>query len=322
MTGRPWVADFRDLWTDNYTYSRNGPVRRAIDRWIEQAILTTADAVSAVTPEQTRILSEHVPAQAGKFTCVTNGVDLEDFEWIDRRRARAKCHGPADWFVLTFVGRLRSTVVSDGLIRGIGRFVRQLPSQDERFELRVVGDVSDDLRARFADSGVAIRATGYVQHDRAIEEMVSADALLLLAPHGPNAHTGLTAKVFEYLAAARPILFVGPGQSEACQLVERCSAGVRAEGDAAAVQAALTELWRRWKSGTLPPACASDWLGQFTREHLARRLAGVLDRVHRGQRRRKESATEPPRVRARHGGQETAPLPVGFPAFRPEGSVR
>jgi glycosyltransferase involved in cell wall biosynthesis len=306
MSGRPWVADFRDLWTDNYTYAKPGPVRRAIDRCVEQVILTAADAVSAVTPEQTRILSAHVPAQAGKFTCVTNGVDLEDFERVDRRRARATWHGPADRFVLTFTGRLRSTLVSDGLVRGIGRFFRQIPSQDQRFELRVVGDVSDDLLAQFVQAGVPTRATGYVPHDRAIGEMVSADALLLLAPHGPNAHTGLTAKVFEYLAAARPILFVGPGQSEVCQLVDRGRAGVRADDDAAAVQAALTELWRRWESGALSSGCASDRLRPFTREHLAKRLAGVLDRVHRGQRRRTGSATEPPLVRARHRGQETA----------------
>jgi glycosyltransferase involved in cell wall biosynthesis len=281
VTGLPWVADFRDLWTDDYAYARRSPWRRRIESRLERALLRRANAVVAVTPSQTRILGRHVPEQPEKFVCITNGVDTDDFAGIDPRQARRALHGPAERFVLTFAGWFLSDRVDAGLVDGLGRFARWARAQSGSFEFRVVGAISEDMSRRFVDAGVPLTATGYLPHDEAIGQMLAADVLLLPAPAGANAETLMPGKAFEYLAAGRPILLVGPPDGEVQRLVRDCDAGVCVESQCEAVCAALTDLWRQWRSGHPRPGCAPDRLQPFTREHLAGRLAEVLDHTCR-----------------------------------------
>ena len=62
-TGLPWVADFRDLWTDDYRYREPSAKRRAAHRRLEQEILDSADVVVGVTPTQTEILIKGIDKQ-------------------------------------------------------------------------------------------------------------------------------------------------------------------------------------------------------------------------------------------------------------------
>ena len=281
VTGLPWVADFRDLWTDDYCYTDRSRARRWLERNIEQAILQRADAVVAVTQSQARVLGRHVPRHSKKVVCISNGVDYEDFAHLDRDRVWQARHGATDRFVLTFAGWFLSDRVDEGLIEGLGRFARRAHERDGRFEFRVVGTMSEEMSRRFSKAGVTPSATGYLPHDEAIEHMIGADVLLLPAPTGPNADSLMPGKVFEYLAAGRPILLVGPTDGEVQRLVRRCRAGVCVESNPDAVAEALTELWRKWRGGRLPGGCAPDLLRPFTREHLAGRLAEVLNHVRR-----------------------------------------
>jgi len=132
---------------------------------------------------------------------------------------------------------------------------------------------------RLAKVGVPLAATGFLPHGQAIEHMLSADALLLLTPTGHNAATLTTGKVYEYLAAGRPILLIGPRDSVARQLIDRFNVGFCATPEEDQVLAALKNLWEAWKGNTLPDRCRQEDLHPFTREHLAGQLAGILERV-------------------------------------------
>jgi glycosyltransferase involved in cell wall biosynthesis len=78
----PWVADFRDLWTDDYRYRAPSPQRRAAYRQLEQEVLEAADIVIVVSERQRRILADHMPAKRDKFITITNGFDPDDFAGV------------------------------------------------------------------------------------------------------------------------------------------------------------------------------------------------------------------------------------------------
>src|SRR5439155_9020565 len=80
-----------------------------------------------------------------------------------------------------------------------------------------------------------------------------SDVLLLLIPEAGGRGRGvLSGKVFEYLAAERPILAVVPPDGAAAELIQETHAGVVAPPeDVDAIRAALTGLVERHRAGTL-----------------------------------------------------------------------
>ena len=110
-----------------------------------------------------------------------------------------------------------------------------------------------------------------------------SDALLLLIPDAGGRGRGvLSGKVFEYLAAERPILAAVPPEGAAAELIEETGAGiVAAPDDVPALTRALTELHARWAAGTLDGTVLSpedrERLGRGARvEELAEVLRGLV----------------------------------------------
>jgi glycosyltransferase involved in cell wall biosynthesis len=109
-----------------------------------------------------------------------------------------------------------------------------------------------------------------------------SDALLLLIPDAGGRGQGvLSGKVFEYLAAERPILAAVPPEGAAADLIRETGAGVVAPADdVPALTAALSELYARWRTGALngTPLSSDDRerLGRAARvEELAEVLRGL-----------------------------------------------
>ncbi len=273
-TGRPWVSDYRDLWTDDcwYPFSR-GPIwRRSADRWLQRRFLEAADAMVGVSPDQTRILSDHVPHRRDRFTTIYNGVDLDDFgELVPSAPVRS------ERFVLAHVGRFTRERVKDEMLEGFARFARYLNDDRYRFELRIVGQMPAELRRAVQETGICCEARGYASHRDAVQEMTSADALLLQYPHETNADTAISGKLFEYFAAGRPILMIGPAGSATRRLVESFEAGIGTDMRADDVCAALRRYWELWNSDRMPRGCERWRLQGFTRRELAGELASVFD---------------------------------------------
>lgn len=273
LTDLPWVADFRDLWTDDYRYNEPSSRERASHRRLEQQFLEAADAVIGVSDRQTRILGDHMPMLRHKFTTITNGFDHADF-------AKPRSSGPADGsFVLAHVGRFDRWRAVESWFGGLRRFVAKLGLRADRFVLRIVGHASETMRARLRATGARCFFTGYVSHNEAIREMRAASALLLSVPDGPNADSVIPAKLFEYLASRRPILVVGPPGGECDKIVSACEAGVSAHFDEGRIASALESLFSAREAGREMSGCRSDRLAPFERGMLAGKLAAVLRRV-------------------------------------------
>ncbi len=273
-TNLPWVADFRDLWTDDYRYQEESEPTRAAHRRLEQQVLEKADAVIGVSDRQTAVLASHVPASSHKFLTITNGFDPDDFQ-----NGVAESGGRGERFVLSHVGRFDRWRIDEEWWAGLARFVERLGRDRQRFVLRMVGPVADWIHKRVLETGAEAELIGVVSHDHAVQEMRSADSLFLAVPVGHNAESVIPAKLFEYLAARRPILVVGPKGGECEHLVRRYKAGLAVGADAKAISDALGTMYDRWKTGNPMKGCRERYLEPFSRVGLTRNLASVLDRV-------------------------------------------
>ena len=123
--------------------------------------------------------------------------------------------------------------------------------------VRFVGDFRSTDR-EWADAGIGdrIELIPYAPHRRSLELQRDSEALLLLIPEAGGRGNGvLCGKVFEYLAAERPILAVVPPDGAAADLIRNADAGVVvAPDDIDGIAAALRELRERWRAGGLEQA--------------------------------------------------------------------
>lgn len=296
-TNLPWVADFRDLWTDDYRYAPHNGVQRNADLALEREILDCAEAVIGVSPRQTSILASHARRTAERFFTIYNGYDPDDFRGVRRQRPV-----DGDW-VLAHVGRLDRWRALPAWFDGLRAFLDHDPNARSRCVLRVVGHASTAMREKLATTGARCDLHGYQSHGAAIQHLHDADALLLPVPEGPNADSVIPAKLFEYLASKRPALVVGPVGGECEGIVRRCQAGITVPFESMRVAEGLRTLFEEWKRLPASTQGTDPVPVEFSRPAQAQRLVAILERV---------SAVAAPRTAPRvervHAPRERVPI--------------
>jgi glycosyltransferase involved in cell wall biosynthesis len=140
----------------------------------------------------------------------------------------------------------------------------------------VLGKFQSDPRIRSL-----VNFHGFVSQKQALSEMLAADALLLYIPSGQNTDSVFTGKIFEYLGSGKPILAIVPPQGIAAQTVLRAKTGLVADYmDIPGIAANLKKFYDMWETDSLEElAPDTDYVATFTREKLAAKLAGLIDRV-------------------------------------------
>ena len=261
-TGVRWVADLRDSFL---TPDRRRHVRG--ERRLARLVARHADAIVTAT----RGIGDEMRALAprGPVEVIENACDFEDFEGLGYR--------PGERFRLTHTGSFVSR-------REVRTFFEALARTNGTTVARFVGGLraADEPLIRELDLGDRLEVVPFQPHDRTLALQRDSEALLLLlVDAGEAGRKILSAKVFEYLAAGRPILAVVPPDGEAAALVRETGAGVVvAPDDVDGIARAIRELERRWRAGELGAVELSPELRErLSRRERAERLERLLERV-------------------------------------------
>ncbi len=269
--GLRWLADMRDPWTDIYYYKdlHHTPLAAWLDARYERQVLTQADAVLVTSPETERLFRAKVPGlAAGKIHVLPNGYDAPDFGQPSRP--------PADRFRITHTGTITELYHLDGLLGALAGAMKRHPAVP--VQLRFVGQVSAELRAQISAAGLG-EVTEYqpfVPHAASVAELLQATVLLMAIPDVPRNRGILPGKIFEYLAANKPVLCVGPAGSDADKLLQECGAGQALPyADAALMSGILDALLHQWAiNPNLDLPAASH--GRYARRALTGQLAAIV----------------------------------------------
>lgn len=273
----PWIADYRDLWNvdADTMYDRKG-LMGVIKGRTERNVLATADALVAVSDPWASRLRARYPSKP--VYSITNGFDHEEVATGDRKLSSK--------FTITHTGilykgrrdpsllleALRDLVdsgeidMSDLLLRFYGQPEAFMPPLLQRYRL---------------ESATELRPS--VPRSEMLALQRESQILLVLNWAGQTENGGHTGKVFEYLAAGRPILAHGGVRGVLAGLLEETQAGVHVESKDE-MRGVLLQAYREYKRyGQVSYKGKLEAIERYSQREMARKYARVLG-VHAPQR--------------------------------------
>ncbi len=270
-SGLPWIADYRDLWSDNHWDTRVSPFRTA-ERLLERKVLRRAALLTSVGP----VWAQRLAAVHDKPTeVIYNGFDPADYPTASP---------PDDEFSLTYVGSLyypdqnpEPLLEALVLLKGKGILDAQ------RFTIRFLGTEPGPLSRRFQHYGVEqwVDFAPPVPHAESLAVQSTSTALLYLGWRYPT-EGFISAKIFEYMGADRPVLAVGPSGGPISEILRECGVA-----DLSDRPAKIAERLERWiheftADGRLRSKTDRSAVNKYTRRAQTERLARLLDRITSG----------------------------------------
>lgn len=276
-TGIPWVADFRDLWTQNH-YIRHTLPRTLIERRLEMKTLRDADLLVTVSSP----LAHRLQQLHGKPTeVITNGYDEDDYSGDQPPLT--------PYFSLTYTGQIYAGKRDPSLVfAAVKELVEEKAVASGTFRIRFFGPEGDQVFVNTLAKQHGIQEyvvhEGRVDYQEAILRQRESTALLLLNWNVPEEKGVYTGKLFEYLGARRPILAIPRVNGVVGKLISEANAGIVA-GTKQEIVRALEGWYDQFMGNQAVPYDGIETvIRQFTRRAQTEKLAELFDRlaVNRG----------------------------------------
>ncbi|HZK26851.1 MAG TPA: glycosyltransferase family 4 protein [Thermoclostridium sp.] len=273
----PWVADFRDEWTNNafvkaYNYL---PYRVKKEKALERQVFEYSDAIVINTPVMRDNSVKDNPDLAQKFHVIPNGFDVEDFKGIqvgDIKNSK---------FTLTYTGLIYGNTSPETVFAAVKQLKDQGAIDLSDICLRFIGRFKlEDLEkmARGYDLQDVVEFLPYMPHRDSISNLMNSDAVLLILGKGTDAiYTG---KLMEYINTNKPILATIPENGAAAKLISETKTGL--VSDCEDVQATarnfkiLYDNWRQDKEAFNPD---KQKVSQYERQELTKKLADIFNKL-------------------------------------------
>jgi len=278
-TGLPWVADLRDLWSEDQFRPRTFLSRR-IARHLERSVLKKADSVIIVTEGWAKLLSRSAGISAENIRVVTNGFDDEDFN------IQAD---PPEKFTISYTGKLNGAHQDPEIFfQGLRAAIADGTVERDKIAVRfyVHGYNAADIKrlALRHDLAGVVEERGRLKYPEAVKTILSSSALLFVCwTGGGSGDFWHSAKIFDYIGSRRPIICLGGGDTAPARLIKKLRCGLVA-GDAAEMAAAIKRYYGQYLRDRALPLAGADIpaMRSYTRFGKTKELAAIFGELLTG----------------------------------------
>ncbi|NVJ89738.1 MAG: glycosyltransferase [Flavobacteriaceae bacterium] len=263
----PWIADFRDPWSNLYYQNEFKQLRFAKNknRQLEKSVLKSADCILTVSNS----LQKEFSKVAKRVEVITNGFDDEVLNSSEISLDKK--------FSISYIGLLPKQSNPKNLFKVLQTLIKKVDGFKQDLQLNFVGDISDEIKNDIQGLGLIDNSKfhGYVSHKEAINFQKSSQVLLLLIPNVENSQGILTGKLFEYLTSIRPILALSSSKGDLAEILNETKAGkLFSYKDTEDLEQEILSLYELYKKGAL--GIRSKNIEKFHRKNLTKDLSELI----------------------------------------------
>lgn len=179
----------------------------------------SADAVITIGRDMSEVIARKIPARADKITLIENWADYPLIERIARDQSMIPSMGLSNRITIQYAGNI-------GRAQGLLEFVHLVSAaqnNDVRYVFRGSGALSNALREATEGRESFILEGSYPRSEQS-QILGACDIALVIL--GPDMYgLGVPSKAYNILASGKPLLFLGPKDSEIYRLVKSHNIG-------------------------------------------------------------------------------------------------
>lgn len=268
----PWLADFRDPWTniDFYKELHLTFFADKIHHKLEKSVVLEADAVTTVSES---MLQEYKAIKKKNVFKIYNGYDHTDYPYDQNPTLDEQ-------FTISHFGVVPPSRNCPGLWRAMKMLIDNYPDFAHRFKVVFYGQVDASVIKDIEKLGLQkhFEFKGFVSHSKVTELQKKSQVLLLLVNNTPNSQGIVTGKIFEYMASKRPVLAIGPKGGDLDDLIKITNSGILLPFDD---ELKIFEGLKWYMEGF-----NNHWIGfnpknteGYSRKELTRKLVGVMNNI-------------------------------------------
>jgi glycosyltransferase involved in cell wall biosynthesis len=261
-----WFADFRDPWTTigYHKALKLSPSAEKKHKALEREVLNSADTI-IVTSKTTKTEFEAITSKP--IEVITNGYDVEKIEkqTLDEE------------FTLAHIGSFLSERNPRILWKALKELIKENKDFKNDFRLKLIGAVSQEVLDTISEFKLNdyVQNLGYVSHQEAVEHQRKSQVLLLIEINSEDTKSIIPGKLFEYMVSERPIIAIGPEDSDFAEIITSTNTGVFFTYDEKEkLKALLLKYYQEYQNQNLKVHAVG--LQQYSRKSLTAHLAKIL----------------------------------------------
>ncbi len=268
--GVKWIADFRDPWTTIGYHKELKLTKIAKQKHIdlERKVLQTADQIIVTS----KVTKEEFQEKTGQpIAVITNGYDVEKTEVITLDKK----------FTLAHIGSLLAKRNPEVLWKVLKELISENVDFAKHFQLKLVGAVSENVLKSVEIHGLSknLHKAGYVSHNEAIKMQKESQLLLLIEIDSEETKCIIPGKLFEYMVSKRPIVALGPKDSDVEKIIIETNTGNYFNySDYENLKSVILTHFKAFQENTLQSHAIG--LQKYSRRELTRELAALMEIVN------------------------------------------
>lgn len=283
----PWIADYRDTWTQNIDAS-NYLLKKKWESFFEKKYLENARLITTVSQVFKKNISSLLPSK--EYRIIPNGYDSE---YVDNAEKISQGNKKMS---IAFVGAIYDWHPIKSFFRVCCDFVKQLDNPD--FQLNFYGlnqshfkwDVSEMVKTEFPELISYIKIHPKIPNEKLLQKLATDNLFLLF-----NYYAYMGTKIYDYLGLRRNILLCYSDDNEANELrkkyynlsgdnfleqrvqeklIAETNAGIVVK-DSSHLKKVINDFYSEFQINRAIK-CNSDKSGEFSRKKITKKMCDII----------------------------------------------